>query len=107
MIKSIYDLNLHFNWQPAAASAIRLPNQQLNDWICYPGSMTERLTNHFHDISIDVWQQGEQAISEQDAHTIAHNGHRAHVRDVVIYIDEKPWIAARTIVGLAGLRIVL
>ncbi|MCC7546092.1 MAG: chorismate lyase [Aquabacterium sp.] len=80
----------------------RVPVQtSTRQWLSAPGSLTARLRQH-GTVKVQVLRQGHQALWPQEQQAI---GTRCgHVREVILTIDGRPAVWARSVTSARGLK---
>jgi chorismate--pyruvate lyase len=74
---------------------------RLRRWLCAPGSLTARLRCH-GTVSVEVISQGRQTLWPQERATLASS--QGHVREVVLRVDGRAAIWARSATPLAAVK---
>lgn len=88
--------------RPGTGSAGAAPvSPRLRQWLTAPGSLTARLRLH-GTVRVEVLDQGRRRLWPQERHALG--GCVGHVREVVLRIDERPAIWARSSVPVRAVR---
>ncbi|UVK79243.1 MAG: Chorismate pyruvate-lyase [Sodalis sp. Ffu] len=75
------------------------PNNTVHNWLMERKSMTRKLENYCTRISIQRYCEGFFSARALGAETnLLPTSKRLWLREVVLYGDEKPWLAARTLI---------
>jgi chorismate--pyruvate lyase len=93
-------------WRPLdRARLARLP-PWLIPWLADPGSLTERLQQHFHG-RLEVWPLGQRRIAlgrDEGRLLDLPRGRRVRLREVLLCVDGLPRVYARSLLPDASLR---
>ncbi|QIR13111.1 chorismate--pyruvate lyase family protein [Shewanella aestuarii] len=76
----------------------KLPNTPLKDWLLANGSLTEKLKKHCDTFTVTVL--GEHLLNPLPGEfpTTDNNNHPIWVREVLLSLDNIPWVFARTLI---------
>lgn len=73
----------------------------LRRWLLAPGSLTARLRAH-GQVTVQVTRQGREALWPQEREALG--THEGHVREVVLLIDGRPAVWARSVTPLRAAK---
>lgn len=81
------------NWQSPAQFTL---TDTQRDWLCYEGSLTQRLKSVSGHFEVRLLGQQEMRPHEEEYQRLSQPS-SAVVREVLLYCDNKPWVFARSI----------
>ncbi|AWI54002.1 chorismate--pyruvate lyase [Aquabacterium olei] len=86
---------------PAPDRRLPLTCGDLPAWLCAPGSLTARLRSH-GVVTVRVLQQGHRPLWRQEQRALGERS--GHVREVMLMVDGRPAVWARSVTTLRAAR---
>ena len=91
---------MHAKWQPPEHCTV---NDNLQNWLIDPNSLTARLKRHSQQFRVQVLGQQVQPCSEAEANQDILPGQPVLVREVLLFCDQIPQVFARSLLPLSSL----